>query len=127
MMLRALTDISGGAHALTEIDFASLCRRHKLGKVVHQAVRLDDQGRRRYLDVEIESLGGARIWCEIDGALHLMAMSYWQDMSRSNELLIAGTPVLRFPSIAMYLDEARVVDQLHRAQAAAEARLRRAA
>jgi very-short-patch-repair endonuclease len=56
-----------------------------------------------------------------------MAMSCWQDMSRSNELVIAGSPVLRFPSVAMDLDEARVVDQIRRAQAAAEVRLRRAA
>ena len=127
VMLRALTDISGGAHALTEIDFASLCRRHRLGRVVHQAVRLDDQGLRRFLDVEIESPGGARIWCEIDGAVHLLALNYWLDMARSNELLIAGTPLLRFPSVAVYLDELRVVDQLRRAEAAAEARLRQAA
>jgi hypothetical protein len=126
-MMRALRDISGGAQALTEINFGRLSRRHELGKVTHQAVRLDGEGRRRYLDVEIESAAGARIWCEIDGAVHLLAMNYWQDMSRSNELLIAGSPVLRFPSIAMYVDELRVVDQIRRAHAAAEARLRHAA
>jgi hypothetical protein len=123
----ALADIAGGAHALTEIDFARLCRKYELGRVVHQAVRLDGSGKRRYLDAVVESPAGAQVACEIDGAVHLMEATYWNDMSRSNELLISGQPLLRFPSIAMRLDEARVADQVRRALAAREAELEQAA
>jgi hypothetical protein len=116
----ALVDIGGGAQALTEIDFARLCRKYKLGRVVHQAVRLDGNGKRRYLDVVIEAPSRAQVACEIDGAVHLQELNYWDDMSRSNELLISGTPLLRFPSIALRLDEARVADQVRRALDAQE-------
>ena len=36
-------------------------------------------------------------------------------MDRQNELVIAGERLLRFPSVAFYLDPARVADQIHRA------------
>ncbi len=116
-----LQDITGGADALSEIDFTKLCARHHLGKVTRQAVRLDGAGRRRYLDVLIESPSGACIACEVDGALHLRALTYWEDMSRSNELVIAGQSVLRFPTLALRIDELRVVDQIRRGLVALEA------
>jgi hypothetical protein len=122
-MMLALGDIAGGAQALTEIDFHRLCRRYNLGKVTGQRIRLDDSGLRRYMDGEIESPYGGRVSFEIDGALHLVERSYWRDMSRNNELLIVGEAQLRFPAIAYRLDEAKVVDQLRRALAAADLRL----
>jgi len=111
----ALYDITGGAEALSEIDFVSMCRRYDLGRVIHQAVRLDAEGRRRYLDALIESDSGAQVACEVDGAVHLLPGTYWDDMSRANELLIAGQAVLRFPTVALRLDEARAADQIRRA------------
>ncbi len=117
----ALNDISGGAQALSEIDFAVFCRKYRLGRAIRQAVRRDGTGKRRYLDVLIESPGGARVACEIDGALHLVPSTYWQDMFRANELLIAGQPLLRFPTIALRLDEPVVADQIERALRSLEA------
>jgi hypothetical protein len=116
----ALTDIGGGAQALTEIDFARLCRKYKLGRVIHQVVRLDASGKRRYLDAVVEDPSGAQIAVEIDGAIHLLEISYWNDMSRGNELVISGQPFLRFPSIALHFDEALVADQIQRALTAKE-------
>ncbi len=110
-----LNDICGGAQALSEIDFGRICRRHNLGQVVYQAVRNDATGRRRYLDVLLESPSGARVACEVDGAVHLVVSTYWDDMFRANELMIAGQPLLRFPTLALRLDEIRVVDQIRRA------------
>jgi hypothetical protein len=51
----------------------------------------------------------------VDGAVHLLETTYWDDMSRANELLIAGQPLLRFPTVALRLDEARAAGQIRRA------------
>jgi hypothetical protein len=50
----------------------------------------------------------------VDGAMHLLVMSYWKDMDRGNELVIAGHAQLRFPSIAFHLD--RDVSQIRSAE-----------
>ena len=117
-MTLALGDIAGGAQALTEIDFHRFVRRYRLGKILGQSIRLDGAGRRRYLDVEIESPDGSRIAIEVDGALHLVVVTYWNDMDRGNELLIAGQPHLRYPSIAFRLEPTKVAAQIRRAQSA---------
>lgn len=56
----ALHDIAGGSQALSEIDFARLCRGHRLPLPVRQAIRQDGDGRRRYLDATCgaETMGG---------------------------------------------------------------------
>lgn len=116
-LLTATThDIDGGAQALSEIDFHVLCRRWRLpAQVVRQEVRRDRFGKRRYLDVVLIGPDGRSTRIEIDGALHLLVLSYWDDMARQNELTIAGRPVLRFPSVAVRIDEERVMDQVVRA------------
>ena len=114
-MRLALADIAGGAQALSEIDFVRLCRSHRLGQVTHQRVRNDGLGRRRYLDVVIESPDGIQLACEVDGAIHLLADTYWADMHRANELFIAGQPLLRFPTVAVRMQSGLVADQIARA------------
>jgi hypothetical protein len=109
-----LRDAEGGAQALSEIDFGRLCRRAGLPTPVRQVIRQDAEGRKRYVDVELASRGGKRVLVEIDGAVHLIPATYWSDMARANELVISGNSVLRFPTVALYLDEAVVVDQLRR-------------
>jgi very-short-patch-repair endonuclease len=121
-MLLVLGDIAGGAQALTEIDFHRFCRKYTLGKVKGQKVRNDGSGRRRYLDVAIESPDGTVLLIEVDGALHLLLESYWGDMDRGNELFIAGHGQLRFPGISYRLEPTKVADQIRRAQAAVSRR-----
>ena len=75
---------------------------------------MDNNGRRRYIDVEIPTRRRKRLAIEIDGAAHLIVGSYWQDMARANEIVLSGQSLLRFPTVALYLDEATVVDQLRR-------------
>jgi very-short-patch-repair endonuclease len=115
LMRLTLTDISGGAEALSEIDFGQLCRRYGLRIALRQEVRRDAQGRRRYIDGVITDPSGARVAFEVDGALHLAVRNYWDDMARGNELVIAGQPVLRFPSMIVRTEPALVADQLRRA------------
>ena len=115
LLLAVLADIAGGAEALSEIDFARLCRRHGLPEPTRQAIRNDRFGRRRYLDAEWRLPDGRVVVAEIDGALHLIYHQWWDDSLRQNELVISGSSVLRFPSALMRCAESTVVDQLTRA------------
>jgi hypothetical protein len=110
-----LADVEGGAQALSEVDFGRLCRRYGLPSPLRLSVRTDRQGRRRYVDAEFRTRRGKKLLVEIDGAVHLIVGSYWSDMARANEIVIAGRSLLRFPTVALYVDEALVIDQLRRA------------
>ena len=114
-LLAAAHDIGQGAQALSEIDFARLCRRHGLPTPTRQAVRRDPLGRRRYVDAEWRRGDGRRVVVEVDGALHLIARHWWDDQLRQNELAIVGDVVLRFPSVVVRCEQMLVVDQLRRA------------
>jgi hypothetical protein len=114
-MRLTIADIEGGAEALSEIDFAGLCRRRRLGTVVGQRLRLDGRGRRRYLDGEIIGPTGKRLPFEIDGAVHMIATEFWSDLERQNELLIAKSFPLRFASYSVRFQQDLVADQVERA------------
>jgi hypothetical protein len=115
IMARALTDIDGGAQAVSEMDFVRFCARHRLPRPQLQHVRKDAQGRRRYLDATLKLPGGRPVRVEIDGALHLVVQTYWNDMWRTNDLVIGKELALRFPSYVIYADDADAIEQLRRA------------
>jgi hypothetical protein len=115
LLLAAAHDIAQGAHALSEIDFARLCRRNGLPPPVRQAIRREPGGRRRYVDAEWRRADGRTVVAEVDGALHLIVRQWWSDQLRQNELAISGDVVLRFPSAVFRCEEALVADQLRRA------------
>lgn len=114
-MALAIADIEQGAHALSEIDFARLCRRHGLPEPRRQAMRTEPSGRVRYLDAMWLLTDGRRVVVEVDGALHLTPRNWWSDQYRQNELVIAGDIVLRFPSVVVRTAEDEVAGQLRRA------------
>ncbi len=113
-LLAAVADIGQGAHALSEIDFIRLCRRHGLPTPTRQAVRVEPNGRRRYLDVEWRLPDGRVVAVEVDGALHLAARRWYDDQLRQNEVVIAGTIVLRYPSAVVRNEPHVVLGQLRR-------------
>jgi hypothetical protein len=113
-LIAAVGDIGQGAQALSEIDFARLCRRHRLPRPTRQAVRVEPSGRRRYLDVEWLLPDGRVVAAEIDGALHLAPRRWYDDALRQNEVVIGGTVVLRFPSVVVRNAPDLVADQLRR-------------
>jgi hypothetical protein len=114
LLLASSHDIGMGAQALSEIDFFGLCRRAGLPEPIRQAVRVQPDGRRRYLDAEWRTRGGRRLVVEVDGALHLIVRNWWDDQLRQNELVIGGDLVLRFPSPLVRGEEPLVADQLRR-------------
>jgi hypothetical protein len=115
LLAAALVDIAGGAQAVSEIDFLRFCRRNGLPRPELQVVRRDAAGRRRYLDATLRGRDGLPVRVEIDGALHLVVQTYWDDMARGNDLVIGREQVLRFPSYVIYADDAVALDQLRRA------------
>lgn len=105
-------DIAGGAQALSEIDFGRLCVRYGLPRPERQVLRHDRDGRRRYLDAVLRGRDGREVVVEIDGALHLLAERYWDDMHRDNELVLAGKRRLRIPTVALHVDPGRAMRQV---------------
>ncbi|HEY0869477.1 MAG TPA: hypothetical protein VGD55_03680 [Acidothermaceae bacterium] len=105
-----MADIEGGADSLSEIDFVKLARKAGLPPPIRQSIRVDSAGRRRYLDADFGTFA-----VEVDGGLHLLAQNYWYDARRQNDLVLGGDHILRFPSIAIRLEEDVVLAQLRRA------------
>lgn len=108
----ALGDIAGGAHSFAEINIAGLCRSHGLAQPDRQVVRLDRDGRRRYLDCAWKLPNGCLLVLEVDGAFHLKTENWWQDMKRERLLVISTGKVLRCSSIEARLDPAGVAQDL---------------
>ena len=40
---------------------------------------------------------------EVDGAVHLLVRTYWDDMDRQNAFTLQGDRILRYPTMAFYL------------------------
>ena len=114
IMRHILGDIGGGGHTLAEIDLGPLATRAGLPPPRRQALRQEPSGRVRYLDAEFDLPDGTILAVEIDGAVHLRPQSWWDDTDRQNEVVIGGSPMLRFPSLTLRLSAPRVVDQLRR-------------
>ena len=115
LLRHVLHDIGGGAHAVSEIDFGRFCRRNGLPAPTRQLVRRDPGGRRRYLDATLVGPAGRIVRVEVDGALHLVVQTYWDDMYRDNEMSIARETQVRLPSYVIHADDPRALDQLRRA------------
>jgi hypothetical protein len=114
VLLALLSDLYGGAEALSEVSFLRWCRRHGFPRPVLQ-VRLDNAGRRRYVDAVFRGLHGRRVLVEVDGGVHLTLATRWQDTSKDNDAVIAGELTLRFPSVAIHSDDPAAVRQLREA------------
>ncbi|MFI2105155.1 hypothetical protein ACH436_17830 [Isoptericola sp. NPDC019693] len=115
LMQLSLHDIEGGADALSEIDFARLCRARDLPEPARQAQRRDARGRYRYLDAEWLLADGRRLLVEIDGVGHLEVTRWYDDLMRDAELLPDERTVrLRFPAAAVRAEPGRVGDVLTR-------------
>lgn len=111
----ALGDIAGGAHSFAEINISWLCRSHGLAEPDRQVVRLDRDGRRRYLDCAWKLANGSLLILEVDGAFHLKTENWWQDMKRERLLVISTGKVLRCSSIEARLDPDGVAHDLRAA------------
>lgn len=108
LLTRVLWDIEGGARSFAEIDVGRCAALAGLPPPIRQAFRYDRAGRRRWLDVDFKGFSA-----EVDGAVHLKPLRYWDDMERQNDLVIVtGKPILRFSTVAFRIARDVVIAQL---------------
>lgn len=106
-----VSDICGGAEALSEIDFARLCRQRGLPEPSRQAAR-SGPGGRIYLDAVWEEYG---VVVEIDGSQHREGLAMASDALRDNHLTIQGSRVLRIPVLGLVSEPDAFLAQLSEA------------
>lgn len=104
-------DLEGGAEALSEIRLGHLAARAGLPAPIRQIIRVDPQGRRRYLDADFGAFA-----VEIDGMAHLDPERHADDLERQNDLVMEGLRLLRFSALRVRTQPDRVVAQLRRAR-----------
>ena len=107
-----LGDIAGGAQSFAEINVAKLCEDAGLAGPDRQVVRIDKEGRRRYLDCAWVLPDGRVVVLEIDGSFHSEVRAWWTDMRRERAVVIQGDTVLRCSSIELRLEPADVMADL---------------
>jgi len=107
-----LGDIGGGAQSFAELDVGRLCKEFGLVAPTRQVVRLDKEGRRRYLDCVWVLPDGRVIVLEVDGSFHAEVTVWWKDMRRERAVVISGNTVLRCSSIELRLEPADVLDDM---------------
>lgn len=111
----ALGDIAGGAQSFAELHIGQLCEDAGLAAPTRQAVRLDPDGRRRYLDCEWTLPDGRVVVLEVDGSFHLQVGNWWRDMKRERAVVLSRSTVLRCASIELRLEPLGVLADLRRA------------
>jgi hypothetical protein len=109
-----LQDIAGGAQSFAELDVGRLCDEHGLARPTRQVVRLDKQGRRRYLDCVWVLSDGRVIVLEVDGSFHAEVIAWWTDMKRERAVVVQGDTVLRCSSLELRLEPLDIVADLRR-------------
>ena len=103
---------AGGSHSLHELRLLTLIREAGLPEPSRQRVRIEEGGRRRYLDLYFDDYG---VHIEVDGARHDDPRARWQDLLRQNELFIVADGLMRFPNWAIRDHPDIVIDQIRRA------------
>ena len=108
LILAVAKDIADGAQALSELDFAAICRRRGLPEPTRQHLREGQHGR-VYLDVYWDDF---RVVVEIEGAHHDAPENAVDDSLRQNALTVARLGVLRIPVIGLRTCPGLFLDQV---------------
>jgi len=101
-------DLLSEAHSLGELDFATLCRRHRLPEPDRQAVRKGPDGR-SYLDAWWDEYG---VVVEVDGIQHQWVQASIPEALRQNRVSIDGETVLRVPVLGLRVASAQFMSQI---------------
>ena len=85
-MRRTLTEIAGGAQSVAELDVRRMCRAYRLAPPARQVKRHDADGRVRFTDCEWRLPDGRILVLEVDGAFHMEAQQWEDDLARQRAL-----------------------------------------
>lgn len=83
---RTLHDIAGGSQSVAELDVVRLCRRYRLKLPDRQVKRRDATGRVRFTDCEWRLDDERILVLEVDGAFHMEAQQWEDDLARQRAL-----------------------------------------
>lgn len=89
-MTRLLADIADGAQSTAEIDVMRMCDTFSLARPVRQTRRRDSSGRTRFTDCEWRLPDGRVVILEVDGAFHMDATQWEDDIVRRRGLSDPG-------------------------------------
>ncbi|MCW2839384.1 MAG: hypothetical protein JWR55_867 [Aeromicrobium sp.] len=115
LIVESVLDAAGGIQSLPERDFDDIRRAAGLPPPTRQA-RVKGPDGRYYLDVFWEEWDLA---VEVHGVGHLEPGRWSADLTRANEVVIAGLRMLAFSSFSVRREQAAVRDQLLRLFASA--------
>jgi hypothetical protein len=107
-----LGEIDGGAQSLAEIDVGRLCKRFGLPRPERQVRRRDSDGRLRFTDCEWLGHDGRRVVLEVDGAFHMDAARWADDIARERGLVTDGAVVLRCSTLELRREPGAVMRDL---------------
>ena len=110
LIVESVLDAAGGIQSLPERDFRNIWARSGLPRLTHQE-RVRGRNGTYYLDGFCAALG---FGIEVHGIPHMGVQRWTDDLTRGNEILIRGRPVLQFTSYAVRHAPADVIDQLRR-------------
>lgn len=110
----ALADIVGGAGSVAEIDIRRVCKQCRLALPTRQVRRRDAHGRVRFTDCEWLLPDGRTLVLEIDGAFHMEAEHWEDDLARQRALTDPSRVVIRCTSRELRDDPDPLVADLRR-------------
>lgn len=114
LLRRALEDITGGAQSLAEMDVKRMCRSSGLALPVRQVKRHDAGGRVRFTDCEWRLPDGRLLVLEVDGAFHMEADQWEDDLSRQRALSATDRVIVRCTTRELRDEPASVARDLKR-------------
>lgn len=114
LIREVVADIVDGTHALGELDFARLCRRHRIPRPDRQVVRRLPNGT-AYLDARWDA---ARLVVEVDGSGHRQGLAVTADNLRQNDVTLTRDIVLRIDVLGLRVAEEQFMAQVSSALAA---------
>jgi hypothetical protein len=112
LLRSTLGDIEGGAQSMAEIDIGRVCRRFGLPAPMRQVRRRERSGRVRFTDCEWRLLDGRLLVLEVDGAFHMAADQWEEDLARARGLMAQGAVVVRCTAQELRFRPGRVMEDL---------------
>jgi hypothetical protein len=112
LLRSTVVDIEGGAQSMAEIDVGRICRRFGLPAPIRQVRRRERSGRVRFTDCEWRLPDGRLLVLEVDGAFHMDAENWADDLARSRGLVAQGAVVVHCTAEELRFRPGRVMADL---------------